>query len=328
MRLDVADAIAADLVRAVRGRRTQAALSRAMGYRSNIVRRWEAKRCFPTAATFLTACARLRPMTKQLFVRFFKLEPTWHDANNPFSSQGIAAFLRELRGRTPIGELAGRTDYNRYQVARWLTGKTQPKLPEFLALVEAASRRSLDFIAGIADPSGMPTVGADWRRLSLAREAAYGAPWSHAVLHALELDGCAALQGARQTEWLAACLGLPVAEVEAGLSVLAASGQIRKVRGAWRPARIFSVDTSHDAARARALKVTWSQVAVDRMRAGAPGSYGYSVFAVSRKDLARVRDLQLEYVRAMQSLISASRPGQCVGLYCSQLLDLASRRLD
>jgi hypothetical protein len=29
-------------------------------------------------------------------------------------------------------------------------------------------------------------------------------------------------------------------------------------------------------------------------------------------------------VRAMQSVIAASAPGQCVGLYCAQLMDLSA----
>jgi hypothetical protein len=39
--------------------------------------------------------------------------------------------------------------------------------------------------------------------------------------------------------------------------------------------------------------------------------------------LRRLRDVHLEYVRAMQTIIAASRPGECVSLYCAQLLDLA-----
>jgi hypothetical protein len=72
------------------------------------------------------------------------------------------------------------------------------------------------------------------------------------------------------------------------------------------------------------LKAAWSNVAVERLRAGSTGSFGYSVFAVSRDDLRKLRDLQLEYVRGMQSLIAASTPGQCVGLYCAQLMDLSA----
>jgi hypothetical protein len=63
-------------------------------------------------------------------------------------------------------------------------------------------------------------------------------------------------------------------------------------------------------------------VAAERLRAGSPGSYGYSLFAISRADIRRLKELQRQYVRAMQSLIAESAPGECVGLYCAQLLDL------
>jgi hypothetical protein len=74
--------------------------------------------------------------------------------------------------------------------------------------------------------------------------------------------------------------------------------------------------------RAHALKIRWTEVALVRMRRGAPGNYGYSVFSVSKRDLARLRDIHLEYVRAMQQIIAESNPDECVGLYCAQLLDL------
>jgi hypothetical protein len=60
------------------------------------------------------------------------------------------------------------------------------------------------------------------------------------------------------------------------------------------------------------------------MQAGAPGHYGYTLFAASRADLQRLRELHLEYARAMQYVIAASQPGECVGLFCAQLLDLAA----
>jgi hypothetical protein len=324
MRSEAAEAIAADVIRAVRGRRTQTAFSRVLGYRSNIARRWESQACFPTASAFLTACTRLRPASARVFQRFFSFTPSWLDEHDPFSPACVAAFLRELRGKTPIGVLASRTDYNRYQVARWLHGKTQPKLPEFLSLVEAASRRLLDLIAQLVDPAVMPTVASDWKRLTRAREAMYDAPWSHAVLRALELVDYARAPSAERSAWLARALGLSEAEVQAGIDVLADSGQIRTLRGRWQPNRVLSVDTGHDPRRARGVKVAWAQVAVERMRAGVAGSFGYSLFAISRRDLARLRDLHLEYVRAMQSLIASSAPAECVGLYCAQLFDLAA----
>jgi len=317
------DAIAADLIRALRGARSQSEFSRRLGYRSNIVHRWESGKCWPTAAAFLGACQRARPALAQCFERFFLRKPAWFDAREPFSPASIAAFLRDLRGKAPLVQLAGRSGYNRYSVGRWLRGSAEPKLPEFLGLIEATSRRALDFIATLTDPKRMATVSTRWQRLERARAAAYDRPWSHAVLRALELEEYRGCAGSGES-WIAARLGIEVPEVEQALELLESTGQIVKSAGKWRIDQLLSVDTSQNAARSRELKNAWASVAASRLRAGAPGNYGYSLFAVSRTDLRRLRDLHLDYVRAMQSLIAASSPGQCVGLYCAQLLDLSA----
>jgi hypothetical protein len=236
----------------------------------------------------------------------------------------VVSFLRDLRGKTPIGVLAQRTGYNRYKVGRWLAGKTQPRLPEFFALVEAASRRLLDLVACLVSPLDLPSVADAWRELEAARTVAYSVPWSHAVLRALELDGYRELRGRAAVDWLARSLGLAESDVRKNLAALAEAGQIQKRAGRWIPRRVLDVDTGRDPQRARALKHAWSEVAVGRLKKGAPGLYGYSVFAIARRDLARVLELQLEYARAMQSVIASSQPSECVGLYCVQLLDLSA----
>lgn len=324
MRLDQGEIIAAELVRAVRGRRSHAAFSKRIGYRSNIARRWASGECWPTAAVFLSACARLKPSVGELYATFDRRTPAWLDRRDPFSPVSIACFLSEQRGETPIGVLAERTGFNRYSVSRWLKGTAQPRLPELLCLIEATSRRVLDFVACIADPALLPSCRDEWAKLCAARSVAYESPWSHAVLHALELEGYHEVSAARANAWLARALGITVADVSTCLAALARSGQIRKQRGKWRADRVIAVDTSADVVRGRALKAAWANVAAERLAAGAPGSFGYSVFAISRADLQKLRGLQLQYVRAMQSLIADSSRGECVGLYCAQLLDLGA----
>jgi hypothetical protein len=85
------------------------------------------------------------------------------------------------------------------------------------------------------------------------------------------------------------------------------------------------VDTSRDPARALTLKLSWTETAISRLKQGVPGTFGYSVFAVSRADLTRLQSLHSQYVRAMQDVIASSSPPECVGLYCAQLLDLGQR---
>lgn len=318
---EISQAVAKDLVRAVRGRRSQAEFSRRIRYRSNIAQRWETGDCWPTAAAFLTACARVKPGTIHCFRQYFTRQPDWFSPTAPFTAESIAHFLRDIRGKTPILTLAERTGCNRYSVGRWLKGTAQPKLPEFLALIEAASRRLPDFVATIVDPRQLPTLAKRWDQLEKARQAAYELPWSHAVLRALELSGSRTTKLGTEKR-IAETLGLSVEVVRQALEVLASTGQVKKARGRWRIAQVFAVDTSRDATRARGLKAAWTQVALDRLKAGAPGSFGYSLFAVSRSDLSKLRALHLDYVRAMQTLIAESEPSECVGLYCAQLLDL------
>ena len=322
--LPAAERIAAQLVRALRGRRSCAEHSRRLGYASNIARRWEAGECFPTAAAFLQTHARLHPGVREALGAFMKRAPASVAARDPFTPAAIAALLSDLRGKTPIGGLAARTGLNRYSIGRWLKGTAQPKLPELLCLIEAASLRLLDFVATLVDPGRIPALAGEWHKLRRAREVAYDAPWSHAVLRALELDAYRQVRAGAASALLARQLGLPEAEVERGLQALAESGQIRKVRGKWLVERVVAVDTGAEPARARALKHAWTQVASERLGHGVPGNYGYSVFAISRRDLAALQELQLQYIRAMQSLIAESEPAECVALYCTQLLDLSA----
>jgi ribosome-binding protein aMBF1 (putative translation factor) len=70
------EAIAVELVRALRGSRSRARLSQRLGYRSNVVQRWESRRSFPTAARFLELHQQLEPQRLNCFEAFFRRRPT------------------------------------------------------------------------------------------------------------------------------------------------------------------------------------------------------------------------------------------------------------
>jgi transcriptional regulator with XRE-family HTH domain len=312
--------IASELIRALRGKRSQAAFSRKLGYRSNMVNRWESGDAFPTAATLLRVLALHQKKQASPLLRFFPRAPEALGAVPPASPAQVAAFLQELRGKTPILSIAAECGVNRYSVSRWLSGGVEPRLPQFFQLIEVMSRRLIDFLACCTDPAHLPSITRSHERLALARQTAYDQPLSHAVLRALELGNAPEHE---QAVWLADRLGMAEAEVRTALGVLEATGQVERRGERWSLKQVLSVNTSQDRARARALKASWARAAVARLESGAPGSYGYSVFSISKHDLRRLRDVHLEYVRAMQAIIAASRPGECVGLYCAQLLDLA-----
>jgi hypothetical protein len=313
--------ISSELVRALRGKRSCAELSRRAGYRSNIVQRWEAQQCWPTAARFIALSARLRPGHRPWIESFFHGLPAWARGLDESSPAAVAAFLQSLRGKTPITRVAALVAHNRYSVSRWLDGSSEPKLPDFLRLVDALSRRLLDVVAALEDPLRLPSLRARWTQQQQAREAAYELPWSHAVLRALELRDSPRGASAQQA-FIARKLGIPSDEVRTALRVLEATAQVKKTRAGFVPREVTSIDTGRDPERAWALKLAWTRTALMRLQQKARGNFGWSLFAVSREDLARLHQLHLQYVRAMQEVIASSTPSECVGLYCAQLLDL------
>lgn len=313
--------LAAELLRALRGKRSRPGFSRYLGYRSNVAQRWETESSFPTAAGYLEICAQLRIDVRAALVQFLRGEPEWLRVDRFVPEQAVPRLLSELLGRARLTDVARAAGYNRYSLGRWLAGTAAPKLPELLRVVQAASRRVHDFVAAFVDPTGIPCIARSWKKLLLSRELALSHPMSHAVLRALELDGYASAPQPSE-EYLSRRLGLGVEEIQRSLSLLAASGQVKPTATGWAPVQTLVVDTGIDPARSRALRLAWAKTAIARLEGEAPGYSGYAVFSISRSDLRRLRDIQLAFIREMQAVIAKSQPSECVALFCAQLLDL------
>ncbi|HMA94536.1 MAG TPA: DUF4423 domain-containing protein, partial [Polyangiaceae bacterium] len=185
--------LGSELIIALRGRRSQRAFSRRLGYSSNVVYAWESGRAWPTAAGFFAAVERLKRPVRLELQRFYKLPPQSGDVPVLSSLEGVAHFLDDLRGGTSVTDLARAAQRSRFAVARWLKGQSEPRLPDFLRLVECASLRLLDFLACFIDPGTLPSVAQKWQLLENARRLAYDMPWSQAVLRVIELESYRAL---------------------------------------------------------------------------------------------------------------------------------------
>jgi uncharacterized protein DUF4423 len=316
-----AEAAASELLRALRGRRTKPGFSRHLGYHSNVAQRWESGVSWPTAPRFFDICQRLRIDPRAAVSRYLRRDPAWLGQPGLHSAAGVAAFLSDLRGRTPIAALASASGYSRFSISRWLKGSAVPRLPELLCLIEVCTRRLVDFVAELVDPDLIPSLASEWRSLTLAREGMFNRPGSHAVLRALDLPAPRGVS--RQIAAIARKTGLRLEQVAEELEFLVSTSQVQKTRAGYRAHEQRVVDTGGQAERTLELKLTWTQFAVERLRARAPGHVGYSLFSVSRANMVRIRHLQLEYVRALSAIIASPEPSECVGLYCAQLLDLA-----
>jgi hypothetical protein len=322
MRFDYAR-IASEFLRAIRGRRSQAAFSRRLGYRTNVLYLWEAGRSFPTAADALTAATRAGLDIRTSLGDFFHRTPDWLDHVDPTTRHGVAALLNDLRGRTGINELAKATGKSRFALARWLKGEAEPKLPEFFLLIEKTSLRLLDFLACLVDPKLLPSVTRAWEELEETRRSAFDMPWTQAVLRALELRDYADLER-HESGWIARRVGISTKEEQQCLQLLARTHQISFRGGRWQLRDVMAVDTRRDPAAEHKVKRWWGEVALNRLEAGAPGVSSYNVFAVSEKDLATINDLYRAYFRQIRAIIAQSEPSERVVLASMQLVPLDS----
>lgn len=314
-------AISRELLRSWRGQRSQPAQSRRLGYRSNVVYAWEAGRRFPTAAEALRAAGLGERSAVRIWESFYGARPGWLDHIAPDTPAGVVAALNDLRGRTPIDDIATRAGLSRFAVSRALSGQTQPRLPTFLALIDALSLRLLDWLAAAAPIQSLPSVGPAWSRLEAQRRAAYALPWTQAVLRVIELQAYQRLP-VHEPGWIAKRIGLPP-QVEADcLTALEAGGQISWDGRRWQLSGSEALDTRRDRALGVRNKQFWAQTALDQLGADSDGLFSYNVFSVSERDVERLRRLHLGYFRQLRSIVAESTPAERVLVANVQLFAL------
>jgi len=311
--------IARQFLRALRGPRSQVAWSRRLGYRSNVAYTWESGRRWPTAAEALRAAGRTGIDVRAALIRFYGTEPRWLP-DQPASPEALAALMDDLRGSHPVSALARESGLSRYALTRWLSGQTQPRLPDFFHYVEAASLRLVDFVTSFVEPDQVPAIAPTWNRLEARRRGAFELPWTQAVIRAFELDDYRALP-AHESSWVAARLGISDEEATRCIDHLVETGQLRW-EGAHLALDALAVDTRRRPDVGRRLKQHWTQVAEERILGGAPGQFSYNVFTVSRADFERIRELHLQYYQELRNVVAASEPGECVAVANVQLFAL------
>jgi transcriptional regulator with XRE-family HTH domain len=314
--------LAREFLVALRGKRSQVAWSRRLGYRSNVAYTWEAGRRFPTIAETFRAVQRSGLDLRACLESFHGHETRqWLDEHEDLATvEATAAFMRDIKGRSSTTEVAKRADLSRYSVTRWLAGQTQPRLPDFFTLLDAASLRLVDFVTSFVPPESVPCALPTWKRLEARRQGAGRYPWTQAILRALEVADYLALPE-HEPGWIAQRLSIPLEEEEACLEYLELTGQVERVDGRFRPAT-SAVDTRLQPSVGRQLKSHWANVGVERIDGGAPGQYSYNVFTCSAEDFERIRELHLAYYRALRQIVAASHPEEHVVVANIQLFKL------
>lgn len=311
------DELSRQLIRAMRGRRSQPALSRRLGYQSNVVYTWESGRRAP-AASELFRIARTRRGALERALEGFPVDARSIAAD----ASGVATLLGHLRGGRRLTELASRCDVSRYTASRWFSGQTEPRVGEFLRLLETLTSRLIDFVVALTGPDAVPMLAPHARSLEARRRVAFTHPWSHAILRQLECADYRRLRRHRRG-WIATRLGISPELEDACLRALEEAG-LTRWDGTRHLATEVAVDTSMGTAEdRRALRLHWADVGRAGIERGDEGLFSWAVVALSRADLERLRAMHVQYMHAMRQLVEESSPSEVVVVANVQLFALS-----
>jgi transcriptional regulator with XRE-family HTH domain len=303
-----------ELLRAIRGSRSQVAFSRRLGFRSNVAADWEGGHRSPPADVLLRAMGRVGIDCRVGFEAF-------HADTADAIDGGVAAWLSALRGSTPQSHVARRAGRSRHQVRRWLSGEATPRVPDFLQLIHALTGRGPDWVAAFVPIAQIPSLVAPWRAARTAARLAYDAPWSAAVRIVLDTD---AYRRHGTDAWLAKALGLPPEALDAAVDALLGAGLATREGARLVPVSAFTADAAASEDDKRRLKAHWARVAAERVAAPGPDDMtSLNLVTLSEADLVRVQELQRAYFRELRSLVAASEPEEAAALVLMHVLRLA-----
>lgn len=310
--------LAAQVVRAVRGARTQKALSRALGYRTNVLFAWESERDAPSARKFFRLLEVTGRDPLDVLHRFGRGEFT----RSPTCKEGLIEFLALTAGNRSHQQLGGALGRDRHAVGRWLRGTSDIPLPEFFHWIEATTLSVVDFIATFVDPRAVPAIAEEYERLEAARHAASRMPWSHAIVHMVDLPGYRKL-GCHQPGWFASRLNISTEDERHCLELLVRMGRLTLEDGLYRSTGELAVDMRRDPKMTRRLASFWMEQGAREVLEPGAGRFAFNTFSVSRADFERLKTLQSRYFSELRSLIAESREPEMVAVATFQLFPLA-----
>ena len=190
--------VAQEIVKAVRGKRSQAFVNKRLGLSFNQVAKWETGRKRILWTDFIAICQICHcDLTKPLseVLKF----------NGDISDFG--SLVHRLVGNARMSEVSMHCGSSRFTIGRWYGGKICPDLCAILSLIDSFQSLLSEFVAALVPIEKVPCLLQEYRRREKQKRLIYTYPEIGGVLRALELKKYIAMPK-HETGFIAAQLGL------------------------------------------------------------------------------------------------------------------------
>jgi hypothetical protein len=286
---------------------------------------WETGRSNPAASVFFRLAAVGRSDLFAKINRFASSHARAFDARQLPTPDGVAKLMRELAADEPTAALARDLKSDRTTVTRWLNGRTEPRLPDFLRFVQKTTNRVLQFVELFTDPLQLTSTRSAFESFAAQQRIASDLPMSHAVLRAIELMSDDKIVADDHIGFIRGRTGLSASEAKLLVTALHEAELIHHHEGKWRLKDVMTVDTRNTIDRDAELKRFWMDVArsrLDARRLAQTSLFSYNLFAISQHGYEQIRALHLDYYERVRRIVASDSKPQRVALINLQLVAL------
>jgi transcriptional regulator with XRE-family HTH domain len=302
------DILVKELLRALRGRRSQRALSQRLGYSFNQVAKWESGHKKILWNEFVDLCTATKtPLAKSL-ASHYKYSGESSDASQ------IISMLIQVNGKS-TSAIGRQLEISRHSLSSWLKSKSYPSVHEvlhLLSLYRGGKPHVISFVASLVGNSAMlPSIGDVVAQREGQIALAYQHPWLSAAAECLQLrdyrESAKHIPG-----FISKHLGISIDEEQMALSFLMKIGAITERN------RKFAISGSSVVFQENVLadpndqegnfrvREYWWEKALTHLR-NRPSwkslTFAFQTFAVSKEADKKIRDASIRYYQEIERLV-------------------------
>jgi len=309
-----------ELLRALRGKRSQVGLSRRLRFRFNQIYRWESGQTKIGWTDFvrLTEVVKVDLGKIIRMLRVFDHHPSEHVklVESMIGSRKIVQIARDMKCSTSV-------------LSRWLNGRTTPSLEQMLRLMQATDQSVIQFLDAISPiEDSFPSLREKHQALKRRIEFFHCFPDATLVIRLMETDEYRRLTR-YERGWFARRLKIPIAEEKTIIETLVRLELVEMCANKPVPIVTEHIRTISTYEQRRKTDKYWQQMGAKVLdisdRPTIFSSFGYWAFSCSEEARKKVREAEHAFYQTVGNIVNTDQPASgrstVMALY-SQLLDL------